>query len=378
MKNKIYFDNNATTKLDAEVLHAMQKVYKQPLNSSSNHYFGQVANSIVDNTRNEIKNLLNADNYQVIFTSGGTESNNLALFGLPNHQMITSQIEHQAIHNIAVEKDAYFIKTNKNGVVDVEDFKKKINKLGSANFIVSIMLANNETGAIQPIKELAKITHQYGGLFHSDIVQAVGKINIDLEDLNIDLASISSHKVNGPQGIGALLVRSGIDINNIMYGASQEGGKRPGTLNIAGIAGFGEACKLSTDKIKKYQSVSKLRDSLEKSVQQVAKDDVFVFSNEVERLPNTSLMATKGVDNKTQIINFDLNNICVSIGAACSSGSAKPSRTLQYMEFKEDIINSTIRVSLDSHNTKEEVDQFIKIWDNLYNKTRNNLQQQYG
>jgi cysteine desulfurase len=253
----------------------------------------------------------------------------------------------------------------------MDDLEEKIKELDTKNFIVSVMLANNETGAIQPIKEIAQLTHQHGGLMHSDIVQAVGKINIDLEDLNIDMASISSHKLNGPQGVGALLIRKSLDIEPILFGSSQEGGKRPGTLNVAGAVGLGEACLLSVDKIAKYQELENLRNYLESQITKIANDDVTIFSQKVTRLPNTCYLATKGIDNQTQLIDFDLNGIAVSIGSACSSGSSKPSRILAAMNVADDLAKNTIRISLGLDNTIDQVNKFIEVWKNLYQKTRN-------
>ncbi|MFT7087378.1 MAG: cysteine desulfurase [Rickettsiales bacterium] len=371
MKERIFFDNNATTKISEEVLQAMIKTYQDPLNPSSIHYFGRCATRVSNNARENIKRLLGAGNYQVIFTSGGTESNNLALFGFKEYEVIISQIEHPAVYNVALKKNGKIIKVSEDGIVDIADLEERIKSLETKNFIVSVMLANNETGAIQPIKEIAKLTHQYGGLMHSDIVQAVSKINIDLEDLNIDMASISSHKLNGPQGVGALLIRKSLDINPILFGAPQEGGKRPGTLNVAGAVGLGEACRLSVGKVAKYKELENLRNYLETEIKKIANDDVVIFSNLVERLPNTCYLATKGIDNQTQLIDFDLNGIAVSIGSACSSGSSKPSRILAAMNVSDDLAKNTIRISLGLENTKTQIDKFINIWTNLYNKTRN-------
>jgi cysteine desulfurase len=370
MKERIFFDNNATTKVADEVLQTMIKAYGEPLNPSSIHYFGRTATRISNQAREHIKKLLNAANYQVIFTSGGTESNNLALFGFKDYQVITSAIEHPAVYNVALKKNGQIVKVDSNCVVDIVDLEEKIKSLNTRNFIVSIMLANNETGAIQPIKQIAKIVHQYGGLMHSDIVQAVGKINTDLEDLNVDMASVSSHKLNGPQGVGVLLVRKTLDIEPITFGSSQEGGKRPGTLNIAGAVGLGEACRLAVEKIEKYTTLSQLRNYLEEQVQKIGGSDVVIFSNQVERLPNTCYLATKGIDNQTQLIDLDLNGIAVSIGAACSSGSSKPSRVLGAMNVEDELAKNTIRVSLGLENTKEQVDKFVEVWGNLYQKTR--------
>ncbi len=375
MDQRIFFDNNATTKIADEALQAMLLAYSEPLNQSSIHSFGRNARRISNQAREHIKQLLGAENYQVIFTSGGTEANNLALLGFKDYQIITSAIEHPAVYNVALKKDGKIAKVDSDGVVDIADLETKIKALDSKNFIVSVMLANNETGAIQPIKAIAKLTHQYGGLMHSDIVQAFGKINIDLEDLNVDMASISAHKLNGPQGIGALLIRKSLDIEPITFGSSQEGGKRPGTVNVAGCAGFGEACRLAVEKIEKYKKLAELRDYLENSLQKIAEEinvnNLVVFSKKVLRLPNTSYIATKGIDNQTQLIDFDLNGIAVSIGAACSSGSSKTSRVLKAMNVSDELSNNTIRVSLGLKNTKEEVDKFIEVWKNLYRKTRN-------
>ena len=372
MKERIFFDNNATTKIADEVLQSMIKAYGEPLNPSSIHYFGRTATRISNQAREHIKKLLGAENYQVIFTSGGTEANNLALFGFKDYQVITSAIEHPAVYNVALKKDGKIAKVDSNCIVDIADLEEKIKSLNSKNFIVSIMLANNETGAIQPIKKIAQLVHQYGGLMHSDIVQATGKINIDLEDLNVDMASISSHKLNGPQGVGVLLVRKSLDIEPIIFGSSQEGGKRPGTLNVAGCVGLGEACRLAVNKIEKYTKLAELRDYLENSLQKIAKDDLTIFSREVDRLPNTSYIATKGIDNQTQLIDLDLNGIAVSIGAACSSGTSKPSRVLAAMNVADELAKNTIRVSLGLENTIDQVNKFIEVWGNLYKKTRQN------
>lgn len=371
MKERIFFDNNATTRIADEVLQVMLKAYAEPLNPSSIHYFGRTATRITNQAREQVKKLLNGANYQVIFTSGGTEANNLALFGFKDYQIITSAIEHPAVYNVAMKQNGKIIKTNSNGVVNVADLEEQLKTLNSKNFIVSIMLANNETGAIQPIKEISQLAHQYGGLMHSDIVQATGKINIDLEDLNVDMVSISSHKLNGPQGVGALMIRKTLDISPITFGSSQEGGKRPGTLNVAGCVGFGEACRIAVDKISKYQKLAELRNYLEETLAKIANDSLAVFSKDVERLPNTSYIAMRDVDNQTQLIDFDLNGIAISIGAACSSGSSKPSRVLGAMNIEDDLAKSTIRVSLGLENTKEQVDRFIEVWGNLYKKTRN-------
>jgi cysteine desulfurase len=370
MKEQIFFDNNATTKIDDNVLKAMIESYERPLNPSSTHHFGRFANKVVNQSRLHIQNFFNAQNYKIIFTSGGTESNNLALLGFKDRSLIASAIEHPSVYNIVIKQNGGIIKVDNNGIVNIYDLEEKLKILESSNFIASVMLANNETGSIQAIKEIAKIVHKYGGLIHSDIVQAVGKINIDLEELNIDLASVSAHKINGPQGVGALLVKKSLDIDPIMFGGLGEGGKRAGTINVAGTVGFGEACRIAVNQISKYQELANLRDYLEQSILKIAEGNVVIFSKDVARLPNTSFFATKGVDNQTQLIDFDLNGISVSIGSACSSGSSKPSRVLGEMNVADDLAKNTIRVSFGRQNDKEQVDYFIKIWNKLYQKTK--------
>ncbi|MFT4718278.1 MAG: cysteine desulfurase [Rickettsiales bacterium] len=370
MKNKIFFDNNSTTKIDKQVIDEMLEVMNLPLNSSSIHYHGRLALRKLNNARRQVKTSLNADNYDVIFTSGATESNNMALLGGKKLPIITSRIEHPAIVNVAKEAEHYFVKTNKQGLTDIEDLKQTISKLNGREFICSIMFAHNETGAIFSIKEIAKITHQSGGIFHSDLTQAVGKLEIDIEDLNIDLGSLSAHKLNGPQGAGALLVRKGIEINQILYGSGQENGKRPGTNNIPGAVGLGKALEISKNKIPKYRELQELRDYFEKSLHNIAGNDVVIFCQDIARTPNTSFVAMRNVDNQTQLIDFDLNGFSVAIGSACSSGSSKSSSALSEMGVDDSLAKNVIRVSFGLDNTKEEVDRFIKTWGQLYQKTK--------
>lgn len=371
MKDKVFFDNNSTTKIDQSVIETMIEIMQMPLNASSIHSHGRFALRQLNNARQQVKKLLNASNYDVIFTSGATESNNQALLGYKNLPVITSKMEHPAIYNVAIEVEHYFIKGTKEGSIDLEDLKAKITNLNGKEFICSIMIANNETGVIYPIKEIAKITHQNGGIFHCDLTQAVGKINVDLEDLNIDMASLSAHKLSGPQGAGALLVRKGININNILYGSSQENGKRPGTNNIAGAVGLGKACEISQTKIPKYQKLAELRDYFEDSLAKIAGDDAVFFCKNTTRTPNTSFVAMRGVDNQTQLIDFDLNGFSVAVGSACSSGSSKSSATLSEIGIEDSLAKNAIRVSFGLENNKEEIDQFVKIWQNLYQKTKN-------
>jgi len=367
----IYFDANATTKPFPEALAKMNEAYAMPFNASSTHQIGRAANKIVEDARSELQKLINAKSYEVVFTGSSTEATNMMLFGTDAEEILFSIIEHASVYNCRPEnKKITEIEVLPNGTIDLADLEKKLPN--HKHFLVSVMLANNETGAIQPVAEIAKLVHQKGGLIHSDIVQAVGKIDVDLEKLNVDFASISAHKINGPQGVGAFLMRKGLDIKPLILGAKQEKSRRAGTINVAGIAGFGEACKITKKKISTYDKVKELRDFLESELQKIAGDDVRIFAKDVERLQNTSYVAIRDADNQTQLINFDLNRICVSAGTACSSGTIAESRVLKAMKVEPSFSTSAIRVSLSTDNTLDEVKEFIRVWGDFYKRTKKN------
>ncbi len=367
----IYLDYNATTKLAPTALQKMQEAYELPLNNSSTHNFGRIASKLVEEARTEVKNILNAHNYEVTFTGSSTEATNTLFRGLDVATILVSKIEHDSVLKTRPQgKNFVEINVLQNGLIDLDHLKAEIEKLENANFLVSIMLANNETGSIQPVEEIAKITHQKGGLYHCDIVQAIGKIEVDLEKINADFASISAHKLNGPQGVGALLSRKALEFTPLITGGKQEKSKRAGTTNIAGIAGFGAACKLVSAKIKQQEEVKKLRDYLEDEICKIGGADVRIFCNEIARLPNTSYIGLRGTDSQTQLINFDLNNICVSAGPACSSGTLAESKVLKAMGISPEFSTSAIRVSLSSETTKAEVDRFIAVWKEFYERIK--------
>lgn len=366
----IFLDYNATTKVAPEVLAKMVEAYQLPLNNSSSHQLGRQATKLVEAAREEVKKLFNAQNYEVIFTGSSTEATNTVMFGTDVKKIIFCTIEHSSVYECRpAGKEIIEVEALENGSINVADLEKKLPNDG--NFLVSVMLANNETGAIQPVEEISKLVHQKGGLFHCDIVQAAGKITVDLEKINADFASVSAHKIQGPQGVGALLIRKGLDIKPLIYGGKQEKSKRAGTTNVAGISGFGEACKLASGKIDLYENVRKLRDDLEEKIKNIAGEDVKIFSTEIARLPNTSYIATKGREAKTQLINFDLNGICLSAGPACSSGTSTESRILKAMGIKPEFSTSAVRVSLSADTTADELEKFIKVWSEFYNRTKN-------
>lgn len=370
----IYLDNNATTKLNSQVLAKMNEVYQlSALNSSSIHAYGRKASSLVEDARAKIKNLLNASNYNIVFTSGGSEANNFVLNAFTVEKIIYSTIEHSSIYNVTPQATVIRIGADENSIIDLEQLEQELAKINTPNFLVSVMLANNETGALQPVKEAAKLVHQKGGLIHTDIVQAIGKIPIDLEDLNVDLASISAHKFAGPQGVGALLFRKGLTLLPFIVGGSQETGLRGGTTNVAGIVGFAESLEIATAKIGEYQNVQKLRDYLEAELAaKIDSSDLKIFAKSVARLPNTSYISVRANGGQAQMINFDLNGIMVSAGTACSSKTVKPSRVLLAMGVSEYFANNAIRVSLGLDNNKDEIDKVVIIWKEFYEANRKN------
>lgn len=367
----IYFDNNATTRVAPQVLAKMNELYQQPLNNSAVHYFGRIAGKFVEDARKEVRKLLNAQNYEVIFTASATESTNTIFHGVDVKRILVSKIEHASVYSCRpMGKEVSEIKVLSNGVVDLEDLKSQLEKISDPNFLVSVMFANNETGALQPVSEIAKLVHQKGGLFHCDIVQGTGKIPLNLEEINADFASISAHKINGPQGVGALLMRKGLDIKPLIVGGKQEKSKRAGTCNTAGIAGFGEACKVTAAKIAEYENVKKLRDFLESELKKIGGESIKIFCEETARLPNTCFVALKNCDSQTQLINFDINGICVSGGSACSSGTVVGSRVLAAMEVEPAFASSAIRISLSPENTQQEIEKFIQVWKEFFERNK--------
>lgn len=361
----IFLDHNSTTKINEAVIRKINDAFQLPLNTSSNHALGRKANSLVEEARNNLRQLLNAQNYEVIFTSSSTEATNTVFFGTEVQEILFSKIEHSSVFNCRpARKKITEIDCLKNGLIDIEDLKTKIPS--HCNFLVSAMHANNETGAIQPVKEIAKIIHQNSGLFHCDIVQSAGKIKVDLEEINADFASISAHKIQGPQGVGALLIRKSLEISPLILGSKQEKSKRAGTLNVAGISGFGEACRLAKLNLDEFQRVSELRNYLEKSLIEIAGKNIKIFAKDISRLANTSLISLKNISSQTQLINFDLNGICVSAGSACSSGAISESRILKAMNTEPEFLNSAIRVSLSAQTTRDEIESFISVWKKFY------------
>jgi cysteine desulfurase len=364
----IYLDNAASTPVDEQVLQDMIPFLKENFgNPSSIHKLGRVSHKAIQIARKQIANLINAQLNEILLTSGGTESNNTALFGIANlergNHIITSSIEHEAILEPCkkLEKEGFnitYIDVDDTGLINPQDIKKSITK---ETCLVSIMFANNEVGTIQPIQEISKICHMNDILFHSDAVQVVGKLELDVKQLGIDLLSISSHKINGPKGVGALYIKNGIKINPFIYGGGQENGLRSGTENVASIVGFGKACQLAKDHLN--QNITHMRNLRDKLINKIMIEipQVTVNGNQEQRIPNNAHFTFLGVNGEDLIIKLDENGIAASTGSACSVKVQKESHVLKAMGFSHDKINGSLRLSLGVSNTETEIEKTIEI-----------------
>lgn len=364
----IYLDNAASTQIHDDVLEAMLPYLKEQYgNPSSIHRYGRLANKAIEKARKQIAMLINADPSEILFTSGGTESNNTALYGIaakkPHSQIITSSIEHDAILEPCkkLAKDGFdviYLPVDNHGVVNLSVLK---NSLSDNTCLVSVMFGNNEMGTIEPIAQIAQLCNERNIPFHTDAVQAVGKITIDVKKLGVDLLSISSHKINGPKGIGALYIRKGIDLIPIILGGGQEHGLRSGTENVANIVGFGKACELA--KLHLSENIShmkKLRDNLVATILREI-PGVALNGHTENRLPNNAHFTFLGVAGEDLIIKLDEYGICASTGSACSVHTQKASHVLQAMGFSHEQITGSLRLTLGLFNNQQQIDETVNI-----------------
>lgn len=376
MNQNIYLDNNATTKVDNEVLEAMLPYLKSQYgNPSSIYSFGKDVSNEIKKSKNNIAKLINASLDEIIFTSCASESNVTAIMSAvknnPNKRhIITTKVEHASILETMknLETNGYnitYLSVDKNGKLDLEELKSKIT---NDTFLISVMMANNEIGNIYPIKEICEIAKSHNILFHCDSVQAIGKIKIDVKDLNVDTLSLSGHKIHAPKGIGVLYVKNGINFTPLIFG-HQENNRRGGTENVPYIVGLGKAAELIiNDDYKVNSYLKELRDYMENEIKNNI-DDIIIYGDLENRLPNTSSIAFKGVSANELLLMLESFNIYVSTGSACNSKLAEPSHVL--VACKADLDNySPIRISLSKDNTKEEIDIFIKKLVSIVNMLR--------
>lgn len=369
MDRKIYLDNASTTYVSQEVLNEMLPCFNVLYgNAGSIHSFGRTAMGIVDKARDRIREGINAQkSTEIYFTSGGTEADNLAILGVARaysdkgKHIITSQIEHHAVLNACkqLEKEGFevtYLPVDCSGLVSLPDLLHSIRK---DTTLISIMSLNNEVGTIQNIKSIAKIAHDYGVIFHTDAVQAIGQVKIDVQDMEIDLLSISAHKIHGPKGVGALYVKSGIKFNTLTYGGNQEREKRAGTENVPGIAGLGKAVEIAT---KNYSITNrKLKIIRDYFIEKLAeKVEYFQVNGHPYQKSNAIInISFYGVEGEALLMLLDLAGICVSTGSACTSKSLLPSHVLRAMNVPDDIAQGSIRFSFGTNISKADVDYVV-------------------
>ena len=360
----VYFDHNATTQIDARVLDAMLPwMSAQSGNPSSRHQFGRAAREAVAQAREQVARACGAQASQVVFTASGTEANNLAIKGLadyvPQGQVLSSAVEHPCVTRSAMAMRALghtsnSIPVDSDGKVDRTEMKAQLTQPTS---LVSVMLANNETGVLQDVAELAEITRAHGSLMHTDAVQALGKINLNFNDLNVHAMTVSSHKLHGPQGAAALILDKRVDIQPLLHGGGQERGLRSGTENVAAIVGFGLACELASQQLADYQGHTlSLRTQLETGL---AAMNATIFGAQSTRLSNTSFFAMDGIEGETLVVALDRKGYAVASGSACSSDSTEPSAVLLAMGVQEDVARGAVRVSLGTQNSAQQVADFL-------------------
>lgn len=362
--SSIYLDQNATTSLDGRVLEAMLPwMSEQSGNPTSRHVFGLTARSAIEHARAQVAEACGAYTSQVVFTASGTEANNFAVKGITANQEAT-QILYSAIEHPCISRPAAALRqqgfksqaiaVNGQGKLNVEHLQLLLSK--PAN-LVSVMLANNETGVIQDIAEIAELVKRSGAFMHTDAVQGLGKLALSFTDLNVHAMTVSSHKIHGPQGAAALILDKRVDIQPLLHGGGQERGLRSGTENVAAIVGFGMACELAVANLSSFTSHTKLlRDQFEQGLKSL---DVTIFSNKVSRIPNTSFFAVNGIEGETLVMALDRKGFAVASGSACSSDSTEPSHVLLAMGVSEDLARGAVRVSFGGHNTAQQVSNLL-------------------
>lgn len=376
--NTIYLDNNATTKVAPEVIDAMMPYFTDKWgNPSSIHRFGGIIGRDVEAARAQVAALVNCKPSEIIFTSCGTESNNTALagfcqrVGFNNARIVTTVVEHPAILETAEalsKKGVHVYKAGVNGKgqLNVDEIVEQVNE----NTIVSVMWANNETGVIFPIEELAKKVKERGGIMHTDAVQAAGKIEIDLQNVPVDMLSLSGHKLHAPKGIGVLYVREGTEIEQFMNGGHQENGRRAGTENVPYIIGLGKACEMAKESLAyEYAHTKAMRDRLEEALLEKCKGAVVNGARD-QRLPNTLNISFEFIEGESILLFLDEHNVAASSGSACTTGSLEPSHVMRAMGLPYVLAHSSIRFSFSKYNQESDVDTVIEVLPGIVDRLR--------
>ncbi|HJZ66991.1 MAG TPA: cysteine desulfurase NifS [Blastocatellia bacterium] len=382
---RVYLDNSATTAMAPEVIEAMLPYFSEEMgNAQSVHSFGQRAKAGLERARRQVAALINASPTEIVFLSGGTEADNFAIRGIAEahsdhgRHIITTKIEHPAVLATceALERSGFrvtYLPVSRDGLVRIDDLRDAI---ADDTTLISVMLANNETGTVQPIEEIAAIVAEArasGRLhlhFHTDAVQAVGKVPVDAKKLGADLLSVSAHKIHGPKGVGALFVRKGKRLSKLVHGGHHERDRRAGTENVPGIVGFGKAAELARAQLnERVRRMRELRDHLERTVKALI-PDVRVNGDPERRVPNISNLSFDGVDGESLLIALDLKGIAVSTGSACASGSLEPSHVLQALGLSREEVRGSLRFSLSAYTTRDEIDYAVSVLDETVARLR--------
>ena len=376
---QVYLDYNATTPVHPEVADAVRPfLYGLFGNPSSLHWAGRETRPLMDRARDQVAELINANPEEIIFTAGGTEADNHAIKGTAfalkdkgNH-IITTSVEHPAVLNTCryLEERGFavtYLPVDATGRIDPADVRRAIRK---ETILISVMHANNETGTIMPVEAIGKIARERGILFHSDMVQGLGKIEIDVHGMNVDFGAFSGHKVYAPKGIGALFMRSGLEIDTLIHGGHQESGRRAGTENVAGIVGFGKACELARREMAvENATIEGLRTMLLNGILERV-DHVYLNGDAEHRLPNTLNLSFEHVESESLLIGLDFEGIAVSSGSACSSGSTEPSHVLLAMGIEPAVCQSALRISLGRETTEEDIRYTIDVLPGIVQRLR--------
>ena len=369
-KNPVYLDYNASALMRPRVADMMRDIMSAPGNASSIHGFGRSARKHIEWAREQVAALAGTHPNYVTFTSGATEANNAVLKHFSGKRILVSAIEHPSVLESAPQAER--IPVNKDGLIDLGGFEKLLN--GDEVALISVMLVNNETGVIQPIEELVRLARARHPrvFFHTDAVQAAGKIQIDLAMLGVDYLSLSAHKMGGPHGAGALLCTPGSEPVPFIHGGGQEKRQRAGTENVAAIAGFGLAAEIALAEIPAYQKLSDLRDELERTLQQAA-PEITIFGQSAPRVANTSNIGLPGIAANTQLMNLDIEGIAVSSGSACSSGTVKPSHVLEAMHAGPNLTSHALRISMGWDTKPEDTKRLAEAWLKMYSRVQDKI-----
>jgi cysteine desulfurase len=380
MKMRVYLDNNSTTPIDPRIKAAIEPYLTTVFGNPSNlHYFGRESAEGIARAREQIAAYLNARPEEIYFTSGGTEANNWAIKGVAvalmltkGRHLITSPIEHASVLGSVgylqeMGWQVGYLPVDAYGLIDPDSVSKLITK---ETCLISVMLANNEIGTIEPIKEIAAVCHQHGVLVHTDAVSAAGKIKIDVQELGVDLLTISGHKIHAPKGIGVLYIRTGTPIQPIIHGGHHQQGLRAGTENVIGIIGMGKACEILKQEWQgNAEKLRQLRDRLENGILKRI-SDVRLNGHPEKRLPNTSHFSVAYVEGEALLMNLDLEGIAVASGSACSSGETEPSPTVKAIGVPDIYRNSVVRFSIGEENTEDEIDYTIEVMERVVKRLR--------